>query len=173
MVAHVGKSLTIEITIFGMNHCESDDALSRMWGFPESLGHHIQRHHGRATMEEDSTACIAQTARRLAEGLWYPEYEVAPAASHSSLEEAIQSRFRNHPAFTPERLAAVVDASLLAINAGNWTRSLADHAGAVGLSPRDGERGTPSRLPSISQRAISTADKADIAAGPLRHRDRR
>jgi putative nucleotidyltransferase with HDIG domain len=113
----IGKNLTIEKTIFGMNHCEAGDALSRTWGFPESLGRHIHMHHGHVTMEEDPTAYIVQTACRLAEGLGYPEYATAPAASQSSLEQAIPSRFRNHPAFTPRRLAAVVESTLAAVNA--------------------------------------------------------
>lgn len=113
----IGRSLTIEKKIFGMNHCEAGDALSRTWGFPESLGRCIHMHHGRVTVEEDPTAYIVQTACRLSEGLGYPEYAVASSVPQSSFEELIPTRFRTHPAFTPERLAAVAEASLAAIKA--------------------------------------------------------
>jgi putative nucleotidyltransferase with HDIG domain len=113
----MGKNLTNEKKAFGLNHCEAGDALSRTWGFPETLVHCIHMHHGRVTAEEDPTAYVVQTACRLADGLGYPECVTASAPPQSRLEEAIPSQFRSHSAFTPKRLAAVAEASLAAIAA--------------------------------------------------------
>ena len=114
-VANMGEILAVEETMFGMNHCEAGGALSRAWGFPESLRHYIHMHHGVVSMERDPTIHTVQTACRLAEALGYPECAWAPA-SQARMEEAIPSRFRNHPEFTPERLKAIAESSFAATN---------------------------------------------------------
>ena len=73
-------------------------------------------HHGQVTLEQDPVNNLVQTACRLAEALGYPESPVLLGASRLGLEEAIPSRFRKHPAFTPERLAVVVNALFAATN---------------------------------------------------------
>jgi putative nucleotidyltransferase with HDIG domain len=109
-VAEIDEALSTESTLFGMNHCEAGAVLSRSWGFPESLQRPFLMHHGRVLLEEDPVTNLVQTTCRLAEGLGYPETAVAPGSFCLGLEEAIPPRFRKHAAFTPERLAAVVNA---------------------------------------------------------------
>ena len=108
-IAEIDEALRNETVLFGMNHCEAGEAMSRTWGFPESLQHHIRMHHGHEPLERDPVRSLVQTACRLAEGLGYPETSLAPGAHRFGLQDAIPPRFRKHAAFTPERLSAVVN----------------------------------------------------------------
>ena len=102
--------------MFGLNHCEAGGALSRAWGFPESLQHYIHMHHDAVSMEKDPTIYSVQTACRLAEALGYPECAWAPPVSCAAIEDAIPPRFRNHPAFTPQCLTAIAESGFAVIN---------------------------------------------------------
>jgi hypothetical protein len=86
--------------------------MANTWGFPESLQCHIRAHHGHLPLERDPISSLVQTACRLAEGLGYPETSLVPGAHGLTLQEAIPPRFCKHVAFTPERLAAVVNSHL-------------------------------------------------------------
>jgi len=114
--AEMDEALGAESMLFGMNHCEAGAAMSRTWGFPESLQRHILMHHGSVPLEEDPVTNLVQTACRLAEGLGYPETAVLPGSFCLGLEEAIPHQFRKHAAFTPERLSAAVNAHFAVTN---------------------------------------------------------
>lgn len=104
------EALGIERVLFGMNHCEAGAAMSRNWGFPDSLEHHIRMHHGKATAEKDPVTNLVQASCRMAEALGYPESALSPSAERVDLNEVIPPRFRSRPAFTADRLAEVVSA---------------------------------------------------------------
>jgi putative nucleotidyltransferase with HDIG domain len=115
-ILEIDEALRVERVLFGMNHCEAGAAMSRTWGFPEALERHIRRHHDQVPLEQDPIDYSLQLACRLAEALGYPEFPVPSGASKLGLEEAIPARFRNNSKFTPECLAAVVDAHFAATN---------------------------------------------------------
>jgi putative nucleotidyltransferase with HDIG domain len=109
-IPDIENALRTETAVFGMNHCEAGESMSRAWGFPESLQSHIGMHHGHVPLEQDPGRSLVQTACRMAEGLGYPETLLAPGALRLSLQASIPPQFGDHAALTPQRLAAVVDA---------------------------------------------------------------
>jgi putative nucleotidyltransferase with HDIG domain len=115
-ISAMDEALKIERVLFGMNHCEAGAAMSLAWGFPESMERHVRQHHGHAPPQEDPVTNLVQTACRLADGLGYPEFSVAPGAARSGLEEVLPSQFRKHAACSVERLDAVARTHLAVTN---------------------------------------------------------
>jgi putative nucleotidyltransferase with HDIG domain len=108
------ESLGVERVLFGMNHCEAGAAMSRTWGFPDSLQRNILLHHGHVAAEQDPVTNLVQAACRMAEALGYPESSMVPGAARLDLNTALPPHVQNRAGLTEEQLAGVVDAHFAA-----------------------------------------------------------